>query len=189
MASDERVVAAWASPAEGPGWTKVAALGGLFLVSAASAQSPIPAEQWTQETKRTLAQAMVGEADWHTPDHVALAWVLAKRWDLYRRNRKPIEFSAYIRMYSAPLKTRSRRARWVQSLPWAPLPNLRYRQRWERVRTTVRKWGAGRLSDPCPRALHWGGTMDQPQGHWFPVNCGRTRNIFYGIRRNNKKET
>ncbi len=46
----------------------------------------------------------------------------------------------------------------------------------------VESWGAGRVRNPCPKALHWGGTMDKPSGNWFPVSCGRTRNIFYTVR-------
>jgi len=166
---------------------RLVALGLLLIASTALARPPIPWAEWDDDTKLTLAQAMVGEADWHQPDHIALAWVLAKRWDIHRRNRKPVPFAEFIRMYSAPLKADTKRARWVKSLPWAPYPTTHYRKRWEQVRKTARQWGAGLFEDPCPQALHWGGTMDRPYGHWFPVNCGRTHNIFYGIRRRNEE--
>lgn len=152
-----------------------------LLAAPALARPPIPEAHWDEPTKLTLARAMVGEADWHTPDHVAIAWVLQRRWKIHSENRKQIPFKRFIQMYSSPLKAKTDRAEWVQSLPWGPMPGP-YEQRWDRVRRTVRRWGAGRIQDPCPKALHWGGTMDRPSGHWYPVSCGRTRNIFYSVR-------
>jgi len=142
---------------------------------------PIPAEHWHEDSKRTLAQAMVGEAAWHRPDHVAIAWVLARRWKRYYRvhqDRDPMDFTSFIRRYSSPLKQKHKRALWVQSLPWRDV-EAPYSRHWRKVRNLVETWGEGRVGDPCPRADHWGGTMDRPVTTMSPVHCGPTRNIFY----------
>lgn len=161
----------------------------LMLVtgSAFARRVPLPPQQWDEDTQVTLARAMVGEADWHRPDHIAIAYVLARRWRLHSRNRKAISFRDFIHLYSSPLKQKTKRAEWVQQLPWGPMPGP-YERRWDRVRRTVRHWGEGRVKDPCPNAMHWGGTMDRPSGHWRPVNCGQTRNIFYEIQRDKRSK-
>jgi hypothetical protein len=140
------------------------------------------AEQLTEQDKLVLAQALVGEADWSQVDHAAIAWVLQKRWQLYLRNNEPVSFAQFVRMYCSPLKTRSPRAKAIQALPWGPARGPWGGKRWDRVRTWVERWADGRVTDPCPRAMHWGGTMDRPYGHWAPVSCGKTRNIFYTVR-------
>ncbi len=139
---------------------------------------PLPESQWDEATQLTLARAMVGEADWHEPDHVAIAFVLARRWRIHQLNREPLAFRDYIELYAASLRSVSDRSAWIKALPWGPMPGP-YQQRWGRVQKLVKAWGAGRVKDPCPRALHWGGTMDRPSKRWSPVSCGMTRNIFY----------
>ena len=121
---------------------------------------------------------MVGEADWHEPDHVAIAHVLARRWRIHQQNREPISFDRYIHLYSAALKRDSERSSWIRALPWGPMPGL-YEQRWNRVQKLVRAFAEGKVKDPCPLAMHWGGTMDRPARSWHPVSCGLTRNIIY----------
>lgn len=178
----------------------------LLVTATALARPPVPAEFWDREAKLTLAQALVGEADWHRPDHEAIAHVLVKRWRAFRRNRpSSIPFTDFVRLYSSPLKTGEARARRIQALPWGTfagpgdvsgarwvnwaLSSRRARggwggRRWDRVRKLVTDWGRGRVKDPCPSAVHFGGEMDVPQGHWIPVSCGKTRNIFYEVRAN-----
>jgi hypothetical protein len=176
----------------------------LLVTSTALARPPVPAEFWDREAKLTLAQALVGEADWHRPDHEAIAHVLVKRWRAFRRNRpSSIPFTDFVKLYSAPLKTKEARARRIQALPWGTFagpgdvsgerwvswaisskraPGGWGGARWDRVRKLVTDWGRGRVKDPCPRAIHWGGTMDRPTATMSPVNCGPTRNIFYRVR-------
>lgn len=154
----------------------------LILLLAAPAlaymKPPLPAEEWDESTQLTLAQAMVGEADWHEPDHVAIAFVLARRWHMHQAHRQPISFQRYISLYSASLRNGSERSHFIRSLPWGPLPGP-HEQRWNRVQALVRAWGDGRIKDPCPRAVHWGGAMDRPSHKYSPISCGLTRNIFY----------
>src|SRR3954468_9786734 len=102
----------------------------LFTVPAFAYGRPlIPESEWNDETRLQLARAMVGEADWHEPDHVAIAFVLAKRWRIHQLNRGPITFQRYIELYSASLRGDTNRTNWLHSLPWGPLPGA-YEQRW-----------------------------------------------------------
>lgn len=157
----------------------------IILLAAAPAfayrKSPLPTDEWDEKTQLTLARAMVGEADWHEPDHVAIAFVLARRWRVHQMNREPLTFQRYIELYSASLRSVSERSSFIRSLPWGPLPGP-YEQRWNRVQKLVTAWGEGRVKDPCPNAVHWGGAMDRPSASWHPISCGLTRNIFYGRR-------
>jgi hypothetical protein len=143
---------------------------------------PVSAKDWNQETQLTLAQVMVGEADWHEPDHIAIAFVLARRWQQWQQAKGPISFRGYMSLYSSTMKVDSERAKWVRALPWGDLTGddqAKYGKRWSRVRQLVSAWGEGQVKNPCPDAEHWGGTMDRPGRNWAPVTCGLTKNIFY----------
>jgi hypothetical protein len=157
----------------------------LALLSVLSLSTPVQAErhplpdsEWNDETRLTLAQVMVGEADWHEPDHVAIAFVLARRWAQFQQARGPISFQRYIQLYSSTMKVSTPRAKWVRALPWGELPG-QHGKRWAHVQQLVEAWGQGKVKDPCPRAEHWGGAMDRPGRSWEPTNCGMTKNIFY----------
>ncbi|MFT3921097.1 MAG: hypothetical protein QM778_01050 [Myxococcales bacterium] len=153
----------------------------LVAAPALAYRKPIPETAWDETTKLTLARAMVGEADWHEPDHIAIAFVLARRWHAHQENRAPLPFHRYIELYSASLRGKGERTKWIQSLTWGPLPGP-FEQRWNRVMKLVQAWGDGRVKDPCPNARHWGGAMDRPSRLLHPVSCGMTRNIFYAPR-------
>ncbi len=150
----------------------------LAAAPALAYRQPVPGEQWDEATQHTLARAMVGEADWHEPDHIAIAFVLARRFRIHQLNRDPLSFQRYIELYSASLRSDSPRSEWIRALPWGPFAGA-YEHRWARVQKLVHGWGAGLVKDPCPLAMHWGGTMDRPSRRWSPVSCGLTRNIFY----------
>ncbi len=156
-------------------------LGILMTPCAALADSfPVPATELDEATKLTLAHAMVGEADWYTPDHIAIAFVLARRWPLYRDNRQNVSFKTYISLYSSPLRREgSARTTWLRSLPWGPIEGP-FAKHWDKVRALVDAWSEGKVKDPCPLAMHWGGAMDRPGPDMIPMSCGYTRNIFYG---------
>jgi hypothetical protein len=159
--------------------------GALLLSATAQAYTrPLlaPSGQLDEATKLTLARAMVGEADWHEPDHIAIAFVLAKRWPLYRNHHQEATFQQYIELYSSPLRRDlGARSAWLRSLTWGPIEGP-HSQRWDRVRALVERFSEGRLKDPCPGAMHWGGAMDRPGAGMKPVSCGYTRNIFYSFR-------
>ncbi|MFT3926683.1 MAG: hypothetical protein QM778_29330 [Myxococcales bacterium] len=155
----------------------------LMVTAQASARPFLDVgEELDDPTKLTLARAMVGEADWHAPDHVAIAFVLAKRWPIYRTHHPEATFQQYIALYSSPLRRDlGARSAWLRSLPWGPIEGP-YAQRWDQVRALVERFSQGKLRDPCPGAMHWGGAMDRPAAGMRPVSCGYTRNIFYGLR-------
>jgi hypothetical protein len=165
----------------------------LLVSSSALAAPPLPPGQWDEAARHTLARTLVAEADWHTPDHAAIAHVLVKRWRIASGPRgllHGIRFEDFVREYSALWKPEhTNRKRGIRALPWGPFPERSQwgGGRWDVVRKWVEKWGTGRVNDPCPKALHWGGTMDRPAGHWHPVSCGRTRNIFYLVRTTHKR--
>lgn len=152
----------------------------LLLVTAPALadKRPIPASEWDEATRLTLAQVMVGEADWHEPDHVAIAFVLARRWQQYRQAHPTVSFRRYIQLYSSTMKVDTERARWVRSLPWGEVPGP-HGKGWRQVLRLVQAWGEGKVKDPCPAAEHWGGAMDRPGRDWAPLSCGLTKNIFY----------
>lgn len=165
---------------------RIASIAAVLLGAAtASADArPVPASQWDTGTQLTLAQVMVGEADWHEPDHIAIAYVLMRRWEHHRRARGPITFKRYMQLYSSTMKVDTERARWVRALPWGKLEGP-LEDRWSKVIALVKAFGAGKVEDPCPEAEHWGGAMDRPGRRWQPVSCGMTKNIFYGAREKN----
>jgi hypothetical protein len=147
---------------------------------------PLPDAQWTDEAKIELARAFVGEAGWKARhDHAAIAWVLLKRWQAIQKRFAHISFLDVVRRYCSPLKVDSERARWVQALPWGTLDGrlARFSRFWADTRKLAYDWGEGWVPDPCPAATYWGGTMDSPSARMRPVNCGRTRNVFYSLRR------
>ena len=145
---------------------------------AAAERRPVPAAEWNEETQLTLAQVMVGEADWHEPDHIAIAFVLARRWQQYQQAHESSSFQHYMQLYSSTMKVESERTRWVRALVWGDGAGL-HGKRWARVQQLVKAWGLGKVKDPCPTAEHWGGAMDRPGKKWEPVSCGLTKNIFY----------
>jgi hypothetical protein len=162
--------------------------------SVAYARPPIDPDVF-EDGKERMAQALMGEADGTAEDHKAIVWVLAKRWKL-RQHRRALHakrypdstrfgepFPEFIKLYSAPLRVDSERARAVQALRWGQDPSRgfygRHARRWDRIQRLVEKFGAGKLRDPCPSALHWGGTTDTARPGWIIVQCGATRNTFY----------
>jgi hypothetical protein len=163
----------------------IALLSSSLAAPAGADARPLPAGEWDEATRLTLAQVMVGEADWHEPDHIAIAHVLVKRWQRARQ-KSSITFQGFMQRYSSTMKVDTERARWVRALPWGELPGP-HKQRWSKVMALVNAWGAGKVGDPCPDAEHWGGTMDRPGKTWEPISCGLTKNIFYAPRALTKK--
>jgi len=177
---------------------KYLATGAVFLMtSTASAQvAPLPASEWTPQTQLWLARAMVAEAGWNAKlDYIAIAYVLARRWRTMTERWPALRYVDVIRRYCAGLgdyrRQPSARQRWVRALSWDDAPpshwpkNASWKQSlplWRAALTISEKWGKGELKHPCRgRAWHWGGLIDTPRGRMVPVDCGQTRNTFYGI--------
>ena len=170
----------------------------LLATSSAAAQHrpPIPKSQWTPSTQVWLSRAMVAEAGWHaTNDHIAIAYVLARRWRRLAERWPALRFIDVIRNYCAGLGSYRReltpRQRWLRSLSWNDLvpenwpsgiPWQRHLRYWQSILERSDRWSKGDLKDPCRgRAWHWGGTIDTPRGRMVPVDCGTTQNTFYRI--------
>jgi hypothetical protein len=169
----------------------------LLATSTASAQSrPIPESQWTRDTHIWLARAMVAEAGWKAErDHIAIAYVLARRWRRLTENWPALRFIDVIRNYCAGLGNYTReltaRQRWLRGLSWNDdepdgWPRAaswrRHLPLWRKTLERSARWSQGGVVDPCRgRAWHWGGTIDTPQGRMVAVSCGETRNTYYRV--------
>ena len=169
----------------------------LLVTTTVGAQPPVPRHEWSPQTHLWLARAMVAEAGWKAErDHVAIAYVLVRRWRRMTQRLSRFRFVDVIRNYCAGLgdyrRSMTPRQRWVRDL-WAdavePEGWPRSRASWKNHaplwRATLERsarWGRGELSDPCRgKAWHWGGVIDSPRGRMVAVDCGRTRNTFYRL--------
>lgn len=157
----------------------------------------MPTEQWTPHAHVWLARAMVAEAGWEAKsDHVAIAYVLSRRWKRAKERWPTLRFVDVIRNYCAGLGSFRRsltpRQRWLRALGfeveaapdgWPRGASWRRHERlWRGALKRSLKWSRGELRDPCRgRAWHWGGTIDSPHGRMVAVDCGETRNTFYGM--------
>jgi len=178
---------------------------GVIVLAASTADAqrrPIPEGQWNRETHIWLARAMVAEAGWKAErDHIAIAYVLARRWRRLTERWPALRFIDVIRNYCAGLGDYTReltnRQRWLRGLSWSrdepegwprAVSWSRHLPLWRDALKRSARWSKGRLKDPCRgRAWHWGGTIDTPVGRMVQVNCGETRNTYYSVL-NEKRE-
>jgi hypothetical protein len=152
--------------------------------------------QWNEKTKVWIARALVSEAGWdETTDHVAIAYVLYRRWQIAKRSNPKLSFISVIKMYCAGFgrTAPSPRQRWVINLvadgsrPKGWPNDIRwrdYRDRWLKVVDTVESWRTGRFQDPCNGlSRYWGGPMDRPSRRMVRMDCGPTKNWFYTVKK------
>lgn len=177
---------------------------GLFFLTTVALARPLPVAEWSTAAHVWLARAMVAEAGWLAErDHVAIAYVLGRRWNAMRRRYPNVKLVHMIRGYCAGLEPGraelTPRQRWLHGLnlqlrepdgwPRQEASWERHQRWWQQVLKRAEDWSRGRLRDPCRgRAWHWGGDMDEPDSKMFEVDCGETRNTFYGLRKVNGKE-
>jgi hypothetical protein len=151
----------------------------LFTLSiAASAQAEVVHEQEPNHAV-WAARACYLEASFREADCIALLYVARKRAERVSR-----PWFAVLRDYSA-IDADNPRAREVREYPWGDIPGkpAAFNARWERLRQLVVEVASGQRQDPCPRAEHWGGKMDKPQGRMVPARCAvSTANTFYTLR-------
>lgn len=165
------------------------------LVSFSNEPPLIPERHWNDTAKLWLARAMVSEAGWEeTRDHVAIAYVLFRRWIVAKREHPHISLTAVIKRYCAGFGNTipTARQRWVLTLRAdggrpAAWPNdiawVDYKDRWLAVLNTVEQWRRGEHPDPCNGlARYWGGPMDRPSPRMIRMDCGETKNRFYTVR-------
>ena len=170
---------------------------------------PVPAQQWTPDAHVWLARGMVAEAGWlNDRDHVAIAYVLARRWKRVTERYPTLRFLDVIRNYCAGLGAReaaTARQLWVRALPAPDSPMdapegwprsaswPQHRKLWRQVLQRAQHFAMGQLADPSRgRAWHWGSCdsrlPDLPRalrmidaGRWVPLDIPGTRNCFYAL--------
>jgi hypothetical protein len=155
----------------------------VLACASAIARAEAPAE--TGETLGSsqlvwAARACYLEASFRESDCVALMFVAQKRAN--RVNRSWIDV---LRAYSA-LDAKNARAKEIRQYPWGDIPGKPepFNQRWLRLRELVSEFADGLHTDPCPRAEHWGGSMDHARGRMVPARCAAsTANIFYAVKK------
>ncbi len=161
----------------------------------AETEPVIPDDQWNAETKLWLARSLLGEVGWRvTKEHAAVAWVYTVR----AKESKQYDFLGMVKRYSAAVRSPGRnRNPWLfelgldgsrpDSWPYGPTWKGRYQSAWLRLLRLTEYWRAGKISNPCPGANHFGGPMDRHRAEnrrWYRVKCKvRTRNSFYDSRR------
>ena len=117
--------------------------------------------EWTESVKVWVARAMVSEAGWdETQDHIAIAYVLHRRWMQVKKRHPSFPMTTVIARYCAGFgKTVfSKRQAWVKNLQtdgsrpkgwpddihWSD-----YKDRWTAVLHTAEAWRLGQYPDPC----------------------------------------
>lgn len=107
---------------------------------------------------------------------------------LYHIGRKRFgdDWLAGLLRYSKLYQRTTPRARRIATAPAGPIPGASKREnaRWAKLRQHAAELVAGEHPDPCPRAIHWGGTMDVPRAGTVPATCaaqGQTANVLYRL--------
>jgi hypothetical protein len=174
----------------------VLSLAFIFIFISTAHAAPIPKEEITGKDKIWLARAMVAEAGWESKrDHVAIAYVLVRRWRKMQVRWPTLRFRnvmfAYVKGLGEGRREPTARQRWIRALsPDLNQPaywprNVRWSHHkglWGAVIVRVEAWLSGKLRDPCRgRAWHWGGTIDEPWKKLEQVDCGETKNTFYRV--------
>ena len=140
-----------------------------------------------------LAQSCAGEAGFGsalTGECAAILWV-------YRKRAARVKSTIYIvaQQYSAAIKPKIRHRqpwviglnrmatcpdRWQRGLPWR-----NHKKRWLKLLSLADDFVAGRVADPTPTALHYGGRMDTGLStkQWEQMYTPRWHNLFYQPRR------
>jgi hypothetical protein len=138
------------------------------------------ASETTAEAQLWAARACYVESSWRAADCIAILWVARKR---ATRAQRP--WLDMLQDYSA-VKANTPRAREARTFPWGDVPHMSrsFNRQWLKLRKLVVEFAEGRHVDPCPRAQHWGGTMDLAQGRMVPARCAvATANTFYALQR------
>lgn len=139
----------------------------------------------SDDTALWIARSCVGEAGFasaETGECAAIAHIYLKRAPLCR---KPVQWVA--RRYSAAIKSTGKK--WVRNLDrsgkrplgWPKHLNWQgHLPKWAAVVSIADGVVNGRVSDPLPDALHYGGRMDKGIDlRYFEIMKTTFRNIFY----------
>lgn len=151
----------------------------VLLASVLIAPSLARAEAEPPNQLIWAARACYVEATFRESDCVALLWVARKRAEHSGR-----EWLDMLADYSA-VHADNPRAREVRGYPWGDVAGKSavWNRQWQHLREVVVEFASGQRPDPCPRARHWGGSMDSPRGRMVPARCSKaTVNTFYAVR-------
>lgn len=160
----------------------------IAAVLVASLALPLGVSSARAETRSALepearlwaARTCYVEASFRSDDCVALLWVMHKR---AKRAGRP--WLDMLRDYSA-INADTKRANEARAFPWGDVPAKpdSFNRQWGKLRDLVAEFAEGKLADPCPRAYHWGGTMDPARGRMVRARCAvTTANTFYAVTR------
>jgi len=145
-----------------------------------------------QQPRVELAQCMVGEEGWNTPDGwLAIAHVINKRLERARRRFPKLTYRQQLFGYCKALSSDRRWLRnlsptlaepagWPREVRWD-----RHRDKWKAALRVASSWHG--TKDPCPTAIHWGSTVlesdiaNARRHAMVEVDCGDTRNAFYRL--------
>jgi len=168
----------------------------LFFADAIEAQDgvpPIPADQWTPETRVTLARCVVGEAGWvNSVEHVEIASALANRWRAMLENGHGSTFKNHIVQYCKALQSSRKWLLEMNGDGTVPRVIERRADDWRTALATIDKWAAGEIHAACKLAEHWAGkvAVDRRRAaravaakKWHASKCHGTSNKFYGVNR------
>lgn len=157
----------------------------FYSVTAGASAVPL------SDTAVWLARSCVGEAGFRahrTGECASIMHIYRKR----AANDTPAAIEHTARKYSAAIRPRVRRGnRWVMHLrrdmqrpdhwpsniPWDPA----YSASWARMLAHADAFLRGEVTDPTPRAMHYGGRMDRlaDRAGWRVIRGLNYRNIFY----------
>jgi len=155
---------------------------------------PVSAAGGGPDVALWLARSCVGEAGWHSVDNgecAAIAHVYHKRsYTLRSRNymRAMTEYSAAVRVGRPWIRQLTRKADRPRLLEtnvyWG-----RHRDKWIKTLQFADDFFRGRIPDPTPEALHYGGGMDRGRldpNVWEVMSTPKFRNEFYRKRVSNE---
>jgi hypothetical protein len=159
----------------------------LVRILVAGAQEPRAdvRVELSADTQTLLAQAVVGEAGWKPAvDHDVIPWLLYARWRHIGGG-----FDAVIHQYCKALSGSrpwlleldaegTQPANWPTKASWA-----HHKPKWLKIRARIGDWAHGKVANPCPRAVHFGGAMDAPSRAMVPARCAGSVNRFWDVRR------
>lgn len=164
----------------------------LFISNKSFSQTkPISENEWTKATKLWLARSCVGEAGFGAVDEcMGIAWVYAVR-------SKELDTSLLkiIKKYSAPLKAKNPKRKWVMQLSldgkrpkdWsAVLSWKRHKQYWFNLLSALDEWAEGLKENPVEGANHFGSIHDVTPKRWKQISPKSDlvfRNRFYSSNR------
>ena len=136
-----------------------------------------------------LARSCVGEAGWNSADTgecAAIAWVYHKRSYNFPRR----DYFKTMMEYSAAIKPDPRRP-WIRRLtrrgdrPPLLETNIywgKHQKKWFKVLEVADNFFRGRVTDPCPDCLHYGGHFDKKRMDltiWRVAKTPDFNNLFF----------